>query len=111
MDPYNAHIDFRSELARALEKSSADPEVVGFKSIACYRTGLDIAVMNTEDPQAHPQVIEQSITMIYLKYEATRTLRLADKVLNDYIVNKTMHIAAKCGKPGQWRHALCLARG
>ena len=102
MNPWNAYMDFRTEFGRALEMSAADPEVVGFKSIACYRTGLDIAITNTEDQQVHPQGMEHCITIIYLKYEATRSLRLEDKALNDWIVNKTMYVSGQCGKPGWW---------
>lgn len=100
MNPFNAHMDFRAQFTRALEETAADSEVVGFKSIACYRTGLDVAVQQNDEQEEYFQAVEQCLTMVYLKYEATRTLRLADKALNDYIVNKTLRAASQCGKPG-----------
>ncbi|KAI0712749.1 hypothetical protein C8T65DRAFT_708002 [Cerioporus squamosus] len=53
-----------------LKASAADPEVVGFKSIACYRTGLDRAIM----------------TMLLH--------------INNFIVNMTMRTSAEREKPG-----------
>lgn len=101
MNFYSAHMEFRSELTRALQESGADPEVAGFKSIACYRTGLDIAVVPDLNDDDHFTQVEQCVTMVYLKYEATRALRLADKALNDYIVNLTLQVAGNYGKPGE----------
>lgn len=97
MNPYRAYIDFVEQFHAALVECTNDPEVVGFKSIACYRTGLNIAVMQ-DGPGNN---VEQCVTMIMLRYEATRTLRLADKYLNDYIVNMTLRISSECGKPGK----------
>ena len=77
-----------------LKASAADPEVVGFKSIACYRTGLDIST--SQDPST----IERAIMTMLLVYVAKRDFRLADKPINDFIVNMTMRISGECGKPG-----------
>ena len=85
---------FTKKLYDGLTQCAADPEVVGFKSIACYRTGLDI----TPNPDEHS--MDKSLIMTLLKYEVTKTIRLADKVVNDVIVNMTLKIAGECGKPG-----------
>ena len=95
MNPYRAYIDFVEQFHAALQASAVDPEVAGFKSIACYRTGLDIGLVR------EGQALEHCVTMVELRYEAQRNLRLADKVLNDYIVNVTLRIAGECGKPGE----------
>lgn len=95
MNPYRAYVAFTEQLHAALRGFAVDPEVAGFKSIACYRTGLNIAVMQ----EGH--TVEQCVTMVMLRYEATRKLRLADKSLNDYIVNIALQISAECGKPGE----------
>ena len=87
---------FEKELAAALAGYAADPEVVGFKSVACYRTGLDVA----PTPEKI-SVLERAVMTLILVYAARRTLRLADKGLNDYVVHRTMRVAAECGKPGQ----------
>ena len=99
MNPYYAHLEFRESFARALEQAAADPEVVGFKSIVCYRTGLNVAVRNENDAD-FTALVEQCVTIAYLKYEATRTIRLEYKHLNDYVVNQVLDLSEKCGKPG-----------
>ena len=86
---------FENEFWAALTACAADPEVVGFKSVACYRTGLDVAPVPEKI-----SVLERSVMTLTLVYAARRNLRLADKALNDYVVNKTMRISAECGKPG-----------
>lgn len=102
MHPPDAHVEFRRTFTSALEEAAADPEVVGFKSIVCYRTGLDIAVhIETGD---YFSASEQAVTMAYLKYDACRSIRVEAKPLNDYIVHQTLRIAGQCGKPG----ALCF---
>ena len=93
--PHHAYSAFVERFHTSLQACGTDPEVVGFKSIACYRTGLDIVYMQ----DSHK--IEQCLTMVMLRYEATRTMRLADKTLNDYIVNVALHVSSGCGKPGE----------
>ncbi|RPD76968.1 hypothetical protein L226DRAFT_504889 [Lentinus tigrinus ALCF2SS1-7] len=91
---------FVREFNTFLKTSAADPEVVGFKSIACYRTGLDVTT--SQDPSA----IERAIMTMLLVYVAKHDLRLADKPINDFIVNMTMRIAGECGKPVQFHTGL-----
>ncbi|GJE88904.1 hypothetical protein PsYK624_049920 [Phanerochaete sordida] len=100
MNPYRAYVAFVERLYAALDGFAKDPEVVGFKSIACYRTGLDIGMIK------EGQQIEQCVTMIMLRYTALRELRLADRHLNDYIVCTTLRIAGECGKPVQFHTGL-----
>lgn len=85
---------FTQMLHDGLKQCASDPEVVGFKSIACYRTGLDI------DPNPDNLAMDKPLIMTLLKYEVTKTIRLADKAINDVIVNMTLQIAGECGKPG-----------
>lgn len=85
---------FSEKLASELTASASDSEVAGFKSIACYRTGLDVAV-NPEWAD-----IEVCLVTAALRYESTMRLRLSDKALNDFIVNTTMRIAGEFEKPG-----------
>ena len=95
LNPYLAYFKFVDQFHAAMQRYASDPEVAGFKSIVCYRTGLNIGMMS------EGQAVEQCITMIMLRYEATRKLRLEDKVLNDYIVNVALRISSECGKPGK----------
>ena len=85
---------FIDRLTAAIQAAANDPEVVGFKSIVCYRTGLDVS------PNVYADDTERTLMMVVLRYEMTKKLRLADKPLNDMIVVTTLRIAAQCGKPG-----------
>lgn len=98
---------FVERLNHALEVCAVDPEVVAFKSIACYRTGLNIAV----NPDLRE--IQQCLTGLMLRYEATKTLRLADKAINDHVVNAVLRVSGQCGKPGTQQRSklLSLATG
>ncbi|PCH42906.1 hypothetical protein WOLCODRAFT_138106 [Wolfiporia cocos MD-104 SS10] len=101
--------NFITRLTAELTANAMDPEVAGFKSIACYRTGLDIAV------NPGRQEIEVTLVTIVLRYESLKTLRLADKALNDCVVNMTLRIAGQYGKPVQFHTGLgdndiCLSK-
>lgn len=86
---------FSSLFDNELQKAAEDPFVVGFKSIACYRTGLDVS------PTASSlQDLEESLMGAMARFQNTKRLRLADKPFNDYLVRLTMEIASKCKKPG-----------
>lgn len=94
IDPHMMTQTFVPKLTSAITASAADSEVAGFKSIACYRTGLDITV-NQEWVD-----LERCFIAIALRYESLKTLRLADKALNDLVVCITLRIAGQYGKPG-----------
>ncbi|KAI0072172.1 hypothetical protein K474DRAFT_441712 [Panus rudis PR-1116 ss-1] len=100
VDPSHFMHTFKNQFIAVLRQSAADPEVAGFKSIACYRTGLDIS------PMPSVNELEKGLTMILLRYEATRTLRLADKVINDYVVHLTLQTAGEFQKPVQFHTGL-----
>lgn len=72
----------------------SDSDVVGFKSIACYRTGLDIET--TDDPAS----ILRSLVEISSIYNAKGSIRLAHKAFNDYVVRLLLQIASVVRKPG-----------
>jgi hypothetical protein len=97
---------FSVTLRERLVDSAKDPDVAGFKSVVCYRTGLDVATVS--DPPAE-------IAALRYAYERFRestdeSLRLADKPLNDLVVRTTLEVAAEHGKPGTFpRHAISNA--
>ncbi|CAL1697878.1 unnamed protein product [Somion occarium] len=91
---------FKQHLHGALSQAATDPEVVGFKSIACYRAGLDI------DPNPDLGALDRNLVMTLLRYEVTKTLRLSDKAINDVVVNMTLRVAGECGKPVQFHTGL-----
>jgi len=100
IDPPTYTTQFLERLTEAIQEAANDPEVVGFKSIACYRTGLDIAVNYFRED------LERSLMVVVLRYEMTKKLRLADKAINDMIVLTTLRIAGQCGKPVQFHTGL-----
>lgn len=80
---------FNAAISAALD----DLEVVAFKSIACYRTGLDIS---PADPLSSIiSALEDAVATI----ERHGTIRLASKAFNDHFVRLTLRVATK---PGAW---------
>lgn len=70
---------FDAHILAALE----DPEVVAFKSIVCYRTGLDVA--KTVDEDAATSAFNELIT----NFALLDFRRLQEKSLNDLVVHRT----------------------
>ncbi|KAI9068837.1 amidohydrolase 2 [Trametes sanguinea] len=99
--------NFMTGFEAALIAAATDSEVVGFKSIACYRTGLDVSITTSlVEDTAVLHEIEQLLTRMSLIYMSNHPLRLAHKHLNDFVVNVTMRIAGECGKPVQFHTGL-----
>lgn len=75
----------------AISKALNDPEVVAFKSIACYRTGLNISPV---DPLSDiVSALEDAVATI----ERHGTIRLANKAFNDHFIRLTLRVATKPG--------------
>lgn len=91
---------FITMFVESITASARDSEVVGFKSIACYRTGLDIST------SAPKEEIEQCLLEIWKQYEAKGVLRLAHKALNDRLVRIVLGIAGDARKPVQFHTGL-----
>ncbi|WP_376788500.1 amidohydrolase family protein [Thermoflexus sp.] len=72
-----------------------DPEVVGFKTIVAYRTGLAIEPPDPEAARAAFQAMRQQA-------ERGERLRLAHKPLNDWVVWRTLEAAAHLRLPVQF---------
>jgi uncharacterized protein len=78
-------------------RSELDPPpkgVIGFKSIAAYRTGLDIQPIPLE-------VAEDSFYAIKARF-ADRQIRLTDKALIDFLVHEALAIANRYQLPVQF---------
>lgn len=71
------------------------PEVVGFKSIAAYRTGLDIQLIPEEVAKERFDALKQEVLR-------GKPLRLVDKPLIDFLITQALDIAAKHGLPVQF---------
>ncbi|KAF7308606.1 CBM1 domain-containing protein [Mycena chlorophos] len=91
---------FRSKLEESLNGSAADAAVVGFKSIACYRTGLDIAVSEDLDGTL------RCLSTVRDVHAAGGKIRLAHKALNDHIVRIALKVSGQSGKPIQFHTGL-----
>ena len=85
---------FKKCLSETLDNDAVNKDVVGFKSIVCYRTGLDVALSNPIEEQ------EQALLEIFDGYAKTGSLRLKHKPLNDEVVRITLTIAGNHNKPG-----------
>ncbi|KAJ7155488.1 amidohydrolase-domain-containing protein [Mycena crocata] len=92
---------FNDALKASLTNSAQDKNVVGFKSIACYRTGLDI-VPSAESEDAIVTCLEDALKTC----RDTGTIRLAHKALNDHVVCMALEVAGECRKPLQFHVGL-----
>lgn len=84
-------VTFTEDYERAIQDAIDDPEVVGFKTVVCYRTGLDI------EPEY--QVAAKAVSYPFERYVKNcvrkRSYRIEKKALNDYIVLRTLEILSE----------------
>ncbi|KAH9057600.1 amidohydrolase-domain-containing protein [Lactarius vividus] len=84
-------------------KANADnPSVAGFKSVVCYRTGLDVDVAS--NVPAEIEALRGAYGQFRLR--ANVPVRLENKPLNDFVVRMTLEIAAEHNKPVQFHTGL-----
>ncbi|KAK0476071.1 amidohydrolase 2 [Armillaria novae-zelandiae] len=93
-------VRIETEAEAILVRMIKDEDVVAFKSIACYRTGLNIATCNSE------QEISDCFVVANKKYLADGKIRLAYKALNDHIVRLALKIAGEHNIPVQFHTGL-----
>ncbi|KAJ7077817.1 amidohydrolase 2 [Mycena belliarum] len=91
---------FNAALHESLTNSANDENVVAFKSIACYRTGLNVSPSGSED------AILQCFQDVLKALEETGRIRLAHKALNDHIVRMALEVAGQHRKPVQFHCGL-----
>ena len=80
-----------------LKASAGDPSVAGFKSIVCYRTGLDVDVV----PNVPAEI--EALRGVFGRFRSGAKnipLRLENKPLNDFVIRMTLEVAAEHNKPG-----------
>jgi hypothetical protein len=93
----DAGATFFALFKRRIMLAALDPNVVAFKSIVCYRTGLGVSL--PED--VHDTTIDEAVRKVLeLCKSHGGSIRLQDKVLNDWIVRETLDIAGRHDKPG-----------
>ncbi len=78
------------EFEKHVKEAIADPEVVGFKSVICYRTGLNIPAPPFSLAEVKPAFVEQ-ITK-HRRDGKTQFKRLDKLLLNAFLVHKTASI-------------------
>lgn len=86
--------NFHDSLYYALEAEARDPDVVAFKSVICYRTGLEITTFISQAS------LKFSILEIFKTYQAGGKIRLSYKALNDMVVQVALEVAASSKIPG-----------
>ncbi|KDN45690.1 hypothetical protein RSAG8_04774, partial [Rhizoctonia solani AG-8 WAC10335] len=93
------------DFIHAIKKSADDQDVVGFKSIAAYRSGLDIQPSNAGTgyaiSSAPSQVIEQEI-----QRQAGPPFRVEHPAVVKWLLNTTLSIISGLGKPIQFHTGL-----
>ncbi|KAG9288294.1 hypothetical protein G9A89_021325 [Geosiphon pyriformis] len=90
---------FEDTLKEQLIVLAKSNEVVAFKSVAAYRTGLSIEIQVDRDQ------VSRSLMELSSKSESfqnSQPLRINDKALIDFIVNLGIKIAKEYGKPIQF---------
>jgi len=91
---------FSSAFESTISTSAIDPCVAGFKSVACYRTGLNISTSCSASAEI------ECLSDIINRYHGGRGIRIDDKAFNDFVVRKTLEIAGKHRKPVQFHTGL-----
>ena len=81
-------INFMDDFERKIQEAIEDPEVVGFKTVVCYRTGLDIE----EDYERAAKAVGYPFERYVKSCVRKRSFRIERKPLNDYLVLRTLEI-------------------
>ena len=88
---FDQHSAFTHHVIRrfvtTIQQAIADPEVAGFKSVICYRTGLAVPSFNEEDRWA--------LSSIFQSKDEKSLSRLEDERLNPFFLHLTAKTIAK----------------
>ncbi|KAF8341813.1 amidohydrolase-domain-containing protein [Amanita rubescens] len=93
---------FTSAFQDHLRKLISEPNsrVVGFKSIICYRTGLDVSLSDA------PETVIRVFRDVLFLHRRADSVRLQHKPLNDYILRLALEVCKETGKPIQFHTGL-----
>ncbi|KAL1988672.1 hypothetical protein VTN96DRAFT_8372 [Rasamsonia emersonii] len=100
---------FRDTFKQRIQEAIDDPEVAGFKSVVCYRTGLDVNVPTSASADTFASDVAESFARTVQK---GAPYRIADKPLNDWLVIFTLGLlreakqSLKPAKPLQFHTGL-----
>ncbi|RPA74858.1 glutamine synthetase/guanido kinase [Ascobolus immersus RN42] len=96
---------WRVELLKQLEGVGQRPDVVGFKSAVCYRTGLSVEAHMTPPMEEYDRQFMTWVDTVKGSgsiEDRSLKARLNTKLLNDLVVNLACSIASKLQKPIQF---------
>ena len=79
---------FMDDFERKIQEAIDDPDVVGFKSVVCYRTGLDVE----EDYERAAKAVGHPFERYVKSCVRKRSFRIERKALNDYLVLRTLEV-------------------
>ena len=94
--------EFIRSYLKLLVTAAREPDVVGFKSVICYRTGLDMEVTIKEKLETRGE----DFLRYFINGKKTGSWRLETKSLNDMIANIAVQISGEYGKPIQFHTGL-----
>ncbi|KAK4191483.1 hypothetical protein QBC35DRAFT_14507 [Podospora australis] len=75
--------EFIREFDRVIKEAIEDPEVVGFKSVVAYRTGLDVK------PQVNEEAARAAFGELMANFALMDFEKLQEESLNDLVVHRT----------------------
>jgi predicted TIM-barrel fold metal-dependent hydrolase len=84
-------VTFSDEFEREIQEAIQDHEVAGFKTVVCYRTGLDIEPEYERAAREVGHPFERYVKACVRK----RDFRIERKALNDYLVLRTLEILSE----------------
>lgn len=84
-------VEFTDDFEREIQEAVQDPEVAGFKTVICYRAGLDIEPDYEIAATAVGHPFERYVKSCVRK----RNYRIERKPLNDYLVLRTLEILSE----------------
>ncbi|CAI6338864.1 unnamed protein product [Periconia digitata] len=84
-------VTFTEEFEREIIQSVQDPSVAGFKSVICYRSGLDIEPDYQQAAQEVAYPFERYVERCLTK----KKFRINRKPLNDYLVLRTLEVLSE----------------
>jgi Amidohydrolase len=93
---------FIQSYLKLLVDAARDPDIVGFKSVICYRTGLDIEVTLRSRLDSRADAFVEYFT----NGKQTGNWRLNSKPLNDMVTNIAVQISGEYNKPIQFHTGL-----
>ena len=91
-------VEFAREYEEQIKNLIHDPEVVGFKSVVCYRTGLDIEPEHLSDSALASSVDDFHL---YVDAAAQGKYRIEYKGVNDFLVGGALQLlSSSAGETG-----------